>query len=110
MRHASPDAEMLKSTKVSSQGRILSVPRGKPSPKVAITVDPDVYAAVVAAARTEGVSISAWLTQAARGALRVRAGLAAVAEFERRYGAFTDEDMKRAHERVGAQLGRRRRR
>ena len=55
------------------------MPRGNPSPKLAITVDPDVHAAVVEAAAAEGVSVSAWMTAAARRALRVRSGLAAVA-------------------------------
>ena len=58
------------------------MPRGNPSPKLAITVDPDVHAEVVEAAAAEGVSVSAWMTAAARRALRVRSGLAAVAEWE----------------------------
>jgi predicted nucleic acid-binding protein len=57
------------------------MPRGNPSPKLAITVHPDVHAGVVGAA-AEGVSVSAWMTEAARGALRVREGLAAVGEWE----------------------------
>ena len=42
------------------------MPRGKPSPKLAITVDPDVYAVVLDAAADDGVSVSAWMTGAAR--------------------------------------------
>jgi predicted HicB family RNase H-like nuclease len=50
------------------------MPRGKPSPKLAITVDPDVHELVLAAAAEEGVSVSAWLTAAARRALLIRDG------------------------------------
>lgn len=61
------------------RGIARSVPRGNASPKLAITVDPDVHAEVVEAAAAEGFSVSAWMTAAARRALRVRSGLAAVA-------------------------------
>jgi predicted HicB family RNase H-like nuclease len=40
------------------------MPRGRPSPKLAITVDPDIHAEVVDAAADEGVSVSAWTTHA----------------------------------------------
>ncbi|MGH3274025.1 MAG: toxin-antitoxin system HicB family antitoxin, partial [Streptosporangiaceae bacterium] len=62
------------------------MPRGNPSPKLAITVDPDVHARVVAAAAADGVSVSAWMTEAARRVLLVRDGLAAVAEWEAEQG------------------------
>jgi hypothetical protein len=55
------------------------MPRGNPSPKLAITVDPDVHENILAAAARDGVSVSAWMTAAARQALQRRAGLAAVA-------------------------------
>ncbi len=80
------------------------MPRGNPSPKLAITVDPDVHEGVLAAAAREGVSVSAWITGAAREAMRRRAGLAAVAEWERKFGAFTPEEMDEARSRVLAQL------
>ena len=79
-----------------------AMPRGKPSPKLAITVDPDVHAQVVAAAAAEGVSVSAWMTAAARRALLVRDGLAAVAEWEAEHGAFTREELEAARQGVGA--------
>jgi hypothetical protein len=78
------------------------MPRGNPSPKLAITVDPDVHAQVVAAAAAEGVSVSAWLTAAARRALKLREGLAAVAEWEAGHGAFTREELEAARHRAGA--------
>ncbi len=77
------------------------MPRGKPSPKLAITVDPDVHAQIVAAAAAEGVSVSAWMTEAARRALIVRNGLAAVAEWEAEHGAFTPEELEAARRRAG---------
>lgn len=82
------------------------MPRGKPSPKLAITVDPDVYSQVLHAAAAEGVSVSAWMTSAARRALLVRDGLAAVAEWETEHGAQTDGEMAAARERVAAQVAR----
>lgn len=80
------------------------MPRGKPSPKLAITVDADVHEQVVAAAAEDGVSVSAWLTQAARRALLVRDGLAAVAEWERDHGLFTAEELDAARARIADEL------
>lgn len=80
------------------------MPRGRPSPKLAITVEPDVHARVVEAASDEGVSISAWFTEAARRALLVRDGLAAVAEWETDHGAFSEAELEEARRTVAAQL------
>lgn len=80
------------------------MPRGNPSPKLAITVDPDVHEQVVAAAASEGVSVSAWMTGAARRALLVRDGLRAVAEWEAEHGALSDAELEAARRRVGAEL------
>ena len=77
------------------------MPRGQPSPKLAITVDPDVHERVLAAAREEGVSVSAWMTQAARRALTVRAGLAGVAEWEAEHGALSNAELDAARARLG---------
>ncbi len=90
------------------------MPRGKPSPKLAITVDPDVHERLMAAAAEDGVSVSAWMTSAARRALLVRDGLAAVSEWEAEHGALSDAELAAARERIAAQLrpvasGRRRR-
>jgi hypothetical protein len=76
------------------------MPRGNPSPKLAITVDPDVHAQVLAAANEEGVSVSAWMTAAARRALKLRDGLAAVAEWEAEHGGFTEAELEAARRRV----------
>lgn len=80
------------------------MPRGKPSPKLAITVDPDVHQQVIEAAAAEGVSVSAWMTKAARQALRVRDGLAAVAEWEGEHGPLSDQELAAARARVSSQV------
>ena len=81
------------------------MPRGNPSPKLAITIDPDIHKNILAAAARDGVSVSAWMTTAAREALRRRAGLAAIARWEKQHGRLTTEEMNEARRRVRAQLG-----
>jgi hypothetical protein len=80
------------------------MPRGNPSPKLAITVAPDIHDNILAAAAREGVSVSAWMTAAARQALQRRSGLAAVAQWEAQHGRFTAEEMNEARRNVRAQL------
>ena len=80
------------------------MPRGKPSPKLAITVDADVHAGVVAAATEEGLSVSAWMTNAARKALLVRDGLKAVAEWEAEQGALSEQELADARKRVAEEF------
>jgi len=80
------------------------MPRGNPSPKLAITIDPDVHENILAAAARDGVSVSAWMTAAAREALQRRAGLAAIALWEKQHGRFSAEEMKEARRSVQAQL------
>ena len=77
------------------------MPRGNPAVKLAITVDSDVHAEVVSAAEAEGMSVSAWLTAAARRALRIRDGLAAVAEWEAEHGALSEQELAAARRRLG---------
>ncbi len=79
--------------------------RGSPAIKLAITVDSDVHAKVVRAASREHKSVSAWMTDAARRALLVRDGLAAVAEWEAEHGALSEAELEAARKRV---LGTRR--
>jgi hypothetical protein len=74
----------------------LIVPRGNPSPKLAITIDPDVHAQVVATAAARHMSISAWMTEAARRALKLDDGLLAIAEWEAEHGPFTPEEIEEA--------------
>jgi len=80
------------------------MPRGKPSPKLTITVDPDVAEQVVAAAAQDGMSVSAWMTAAARRALLVRDGLLAVAEWEQEQGSLTEAEIEAARKRVADEL------
>jgi hypothetical protein len=81
------------------------MPRGRPSPKLAISIDPDVHEGVLAAANDEGISVSAWMTAAARRALLVRGGLRAVDEWELEHGAFTADELREARARVAEELG-----
>lgn len=80
------------------------MPRGNPSPKLAITIDPKIHERILVAAAREGVSVSAWMTSAAREALQRRAGLAAVAEWEKQHGPLSGEEMDQARRTVRAQL------
>lgn len=80
------------------------MPRGRPSPKMAITVDPDVHEQVIAAAADQGVSVSAWMTAAARQALLVRDGLRAVAEWEQEHGLLTDAEREAGRRRVAQEV------
>jgi hypothetical protein len=80
------------------------MPRGRPSPKLAITVDPDVHARVLAAAEQDGVSVSAWMTEAARRTLLIRDGLDAVVEWEAEHGKLTGNEMDEARRRVASEL------
>ncbi|MBS1827991.1 MAG: hypothetical protein JST93_21965 [Acidobacteria bacterium] len=66
------------------------MPRGNPSPKLAITVDPDIHQNILATAAPD--------------ALQRRAGLAAVAAWENQHGPFTPEEIETARRNVKAQL------
>jgi hypothetical protein len=85
------------------------MPRGNPAVKLAITVDSDIHAKVLDAAEAEGTSVSAWITAAARRALLVRDGLAAVAEWEAEHGALTRKELEDARTRVARAKARRKR-
>lgn len=78
------------------------MPRGNPSPKLAITVDPDVHEMVLLAAADEGLSVSAWMTAAARQALLVRDGLRAVAKWEQENGPLTEAELEAGRRRVAS--------
>jgi hypothetical protein len=80
------------------------MPRGNPSPRLAITINPDLHQHVLTAAARDGVSVSAWMTKAAREALRRRAGLAAVALWEKQHGRLSADEMSGARRRVRAQI------
>ncbi|HEY5377875.1 MAG TPA: hypothetical protein VIK01_29540 [Polyangiaceae bacterium] len=84
------------------------MPRGNPAIKLAVTVDADVHAKVLDAAEAEGTSVSAWITAAARRALLVRDGLAAVAEWEAEHGALTEAELNAARSRIERSARRKR--
>jgi hypothetical protein len=78
------------------------MPPGNPSPRLTITMAPDVVTQVLAAAARCGVSVSAWITDAARLSLKVRGGLAAVSEWEAEHGALTKSELKAARQRLAS--------
>lgn len=85
------------------------MPRGNPAVKMAITVDSDIHARVLQAAQAERTSVSAWMTAAARRALLVRDGLAAVAEWEAEHGSLTPSELSAARARIERPPARRKR-
>ena len=87
----------------------MEMPRGNPAVKMAITVDADVHSKVLDAAAAEGTSVSAWITAAARRALVVRDGLAAVAEWEAEHGTLTRAELDAARARIARGTTRRKR-
>jgi hypothetical protein len=60
--------------------------------KRSVSLDVEVAAAAEAAAAEDGVSFSAWLSEAAERRLRVREGLQGVAEWEAEAGVLTPEE------------------
>ena len=95
---------MTNSPQLSDRGSTVSeMPRGTPSPKISITMHPDVHARMVRAANADGLTVSAWITKAAEDRLAIDEGLALVGEWEAEHGAFTDEELAWADEQVAAQ-------
>ena len=64
--------------------------------KRSLSFPADLFAAVEAEARAEGVPVSTLMTAAARQWLVVRAGLRAVAEWEAEHGPFTEAELAEA--------------
>ncbi len=61
--------------------------------KRSVSLNDDVAAAVEAAAREDGTSFSAWLSDAAERQLRVRQGLKGVSSWEAEAGNLTPEEI-----------------
>ena len=61
--------------------------------KRSISMPPELDAEIAAAAASEGVSYSAWLASTARKEFTIRAGLAAVRQYEHDHGAFTADEI-----------------
>ena len=66
--------------------------------KRSISLPPDLDAQITAAAEQAGMSYSAWLADTARKEFTIRAGLAAVAGFERDHGALTPAEIAEAEQ------------
>jgi len=64
--------------------------------KRSISLPPDLDARIAAAAAEAGLSYSAWLAGTARKEFTIRAGLAAVGQFEHEHGAFSAEEVAEA--------------
>jgi hypothetical protein len=64
--------------------------------KRSISMPPDLDAEIATAAADAGLSYSAWLAETARKEFTIRAGLAAVSQFEQDHGAFTAEEVAEA--------------
>lgn len=59
--------------------------------KISISLDAEVAAAARDAAEAEGLSLSAWLSRVAAEAAAIKAGLAAMAEWEAEEGPVPEE-------------------
>ena len=66
--------------------------------KRSVSIPPDLDAQIEAAAAEAGVTYSAWLAATARKEFTIRAGLNAVAEFEREQGAFSPDEIAEAEQ------------
>ena len=77
--------------------------------KRSISIPPDLDASIEEAARAAGTTYSGWLAATARKELTLRAGLAAVAAYERAEGAFTEDEISEAETRARDALARGRR-
>jgi hypothetical protein len=66
--------------------------------KRSISMPPDLDAEIASAAAQAGMSYSAWLAETARKEFTIRAGLAAVSQFEQDHGAFTPEELAEAEQ------------
>jgi hypothetical protein len=66
--------------------------------KRSISMPPDLDAEIAAAAAQAGMSYSGWLAETARKEFTIRAGLAAVRQFEQGHGVFTPEELAEAEQ------------
>ncbi len=64
--------------------------------KISVSIEEDALAAARQAAEALGVSLSAWLSQAARYAAGIQSGLRAVAEHEAEHGPIPQEALRKA--------------
>ncbi len=69
--------------------------------KMSISMDGAIGADVRSSARRAGLSLSAWVTEAAAARLRQEALVAFFADYERVHGAFTEEELAKARTDLG---------
>ena len=74
--------------------------------KRSISLPPDLAEAIGRAAAQEGTTVSAWLADTAAHRLRLEAGRRGIAEWERRYGPLTAEELAEGLARARALLRR----
>lgn len=74
--------------------------------KRSISLPPDLAAAIDAAARAEGTTMSGWIAATAANQLRLDAGRKGIAEWERDNGPLTAEELADGLARARAVLGR----
>ena len=73
--------------------------------KRSISMPPDLDDQIAAAAEQAGMTYSAWLAATARKEFTLRAGLAAIADYERENGAFTPAEIADADDWAATALG-----
>lgn len=66
---------------------------------------PELDDQIAAAAEQAGMTYSAWLATTARKEFTIRAGLAAIADYEREQGAFTPAELADADQWAAIALG-----
>ncbi|HET9899366.1 MAG TPA: hypothetical protein VFQ44_30945 [Streptosporangiaceae bacterium] len=65
--------------------------------KRSISLPPDLDDQIAAAAEQAGVTYSAWLAATARKEFVLRAGIAAIADYEHDHGTFTQAELDEAN-------------
>ncbi len=67
-----------------------------PVRKLSVALDESIAQSASRAARTAGVSLSAWLSRAAEHELALERGRRAVRAWEQEHGALTDDELRAA--------------
>jgi len=66
--------------------------------KVSVTLNAEVLAKAREVARFRGMSLSAWLSEAAARTARIDEGRRDMEEYQKEFGAFTDDERRVARE------------
>ena len=73
--------------------------------KLSVALDESVAESAASAAAASGLSLSAWLNDAAKRAIRIEEGLAAVREWELEHGELSPEALAWADEVLASIMG-----